>query len=316
MKLLRSLCLSVALICAAHAGPRFAVLPLDNKANVRGETERSSLASDTDHLDRYSMVIREEVEAWLTQQPGVKVMERKDLDKLLKEIDLQNASGLVDASTAIPYGNFKGVSHLVGGSILKISRKATNFKGYGIAATRETYTLRFRMKFMDVSKAELAYSGTYSVSIPVQQTGNASNENSDMYGDLAEKVGEQLDGDEKLKDFLEAMTKPKKSKSKSAEVVDVGDDTGTESAAVSGEKVEVKIDPSPDNCDVEIAGVSVGTSPVKPKLVEGRQVVIRITKPGYLPWQQRVMVSKDMKLTPELAKVPERKPAIIVVPVK
>ena len=148
---------SLAFTVGAIGQPRFAVMPFDNKANVRGGKEKTALDSDVQHIDRYSILLREEVESWLSQQEGAKIMERAELERILKEIDLQNASGLIDEATVIPYGKAKGITHFVSGTILGISRSATTFKGYGVAAQREVYKIRFRLKIMDKKKIFVIY---------------------------------------------------------------------------------------------------------------------------------------------------------------
>ena len=86
--------------------------------------------------------------------------------------------------------------------------------------------------------------------------------------------------------------------------------TAPEPAAPAGLTVEISIAPKPDNCDVEIGGVMIGSSPVTTQLPDGQQVGITIRKDGYQTWERRVLVSKDMKLTPELMKLsPDQKSA-------
>ena len=55
----------------------------------------------------------------LSEEPGFKILERKELQKLLSEVKLQ-ISGLVDKNTAIQAGKMIGAHYLVLGSVISV----------------------------------------------------------------------------------------------------------------------------------------------------------------------------------------------------
>lgn len=73
-------------------------------------------------------------------------------------------------------------------------------------------------------------------------------------------------------------------------------------AAVVGEAtIEVLVQPSESRCELEIDGVFVGMTPGRFPFPAGRKLRVRISKAGFEPWDKTVVVSKDLRLTPELA---------------
>jgi curli biogenesis system outer membrane secretion channel CsgG len=277
----------------AKPAVRLMVITFDNKANVRDRQENTAFDSSARYTDRYSVIIREEVENWFSNQDGIKVTERAEVDDVMKEMTMQNkgAGGVFDESTVISFGKLRGANYLVSGAILQISRRNNSFKGYNTEFNVQTDNLRFRMKITDIARNEQVYSGTYSVKLPVVQTKHGETTDSDIGGTLAGQVSARLDDDEKLQTAIQKLVKPAKAAPSAAP------------APPAILTIEVSIAPKPDNCEIEIGGMVIGTSSVTTKLSEGAQVIIKITKPGYEPWERRVLVGDGLKLTPELKKI-------------
>ncbi|MGK7344816.1 MAG: PEGA domain-containing protein [Candidatus Nitrospinota bacterium M3_3B_026] len=64
-------------------------------------------------------------------------------------------------------------------------------------------------------------------------------------------------------------------------------------------KVSVLIESSPSNCDIEIDGVYVGSTPVQLSLKEGVHHV-KISREGYLPWAKAVKAYHGLYVNPAL----------------
>lgn len=64
-------------------------------------------------------------------------------------------------------------------------------------------------------------------------------------------------------------------------------------------KVSVLIESTPPNCDIEIDGVYVGSTPVQLSLKEGVHHV-KISREGYLPWAKAVKAYHGLYVSPAL----------------
>jgi hypothetical protein len=71
-----------------------------------------------------------------------------------------------------------------------------------------------------------------------------------------------------------------------------------------GKTVDVLFKPSESHCELEIDGLLIGHTPGRFPLPEGRAVRVRISKAGFQTWDRKIMPSKDLQLTPELAPSP------------
>ena len=64
--------------------------------------------------------------------------------------------------------------------------------------------------------------------------------------------------------------------------------------------VEVDFSPKPDNCDVEIDGKYIGGSPLKKRLLAGKEYKIRFSKNGFKDWTGTISPEVGQRITKEL----------------
>jgi hypothetical protein len=88
----------------------------------------------------------------ITEKTNFKVIERKDLDKILEEQGLQ-LKDVMDEKTRIKHGKIKGVQGLLFGKVLGME------KGF------MSYTLKVHLKFDDVEKGEILFSKDFNIKV-------------------------------------------------------------------------------------------------------------------------------------------------------
>ena len=96
--------------------------------------------------------IQNDVTSAITEKTHFKVIERKDLDKILGEQGLQ-LKDVMDEKTRIKLGKIKGVQGLLFGKVLGVE------KGF------MSYTLKVHLKFDDVEKGEILFSKDFTSSV-------------------------------------------------------------------------------------------------------------------------------------------------------
>lgn len=88
----------------------------------------------------------------ITEKTNFKVIERKDLDKILEEQGLQ-LKDIMDEKTRIQHGKIKGVQGLLFGKVLGME------KGF------LSYTVKVHLKLDDVEKGEILFSKDFNIKV-------------------------------------------------------------------------------------------------------------------------------------------------------
>lgn len=101
-------------------------------------------------LENDDGTIRDALISAITEKTSFKVIERKDLDKILEEQGLQ-LKDVMDEKTRIQHGRIKGVQGLLMGKVLGMG------KGF------MSYSLKVQLKLDDVEKGEVVFSKDFSV---------------------------------------------------------------------------------------------------------------------------------------------------------
>ena len=96
--------------------------------------------------------IQNAVTSAITEKTNFKVIERKDLDKILEEQGLQ-LKDIMDEKTRIRHGKIKGVQGLLFGKVLGME------KGF------LSYTVKVHLKLDDVEKGEILFSKDFNIKV-------------------------------------------------------------------------------------------------------------------------------------------------------
>lgn len=261
------------------------VMPFGNMTKERCPVAEATATGDPNHpvrdisTDKYSSAPRAILEDMIVNA-GVSVVERQRLDLALKEEDYKDFNAFSE-DKAVKLGRKLGANAIVLGTIVRAENQDAKFEGYGIQKKIKKVSCELQVRVFDVDSNEIVASkickgaATYKY---LEGSGDLL-ASGDVVHDIVETALEQLRDDPGFFDKLLGKTSREKT-----------------------QDVEVAIEPSPANCDIEVDGNFVGNSPTILSFPVGESIKIRLSKVGYLPWEKSIAPTKGMKLTPELQK--------------
>ena len=260
-----------AVATSAMAGIRVAVTPFE--------------AGDYS-LNQYTEYARGELENLIVSFVGIEVVERSRMDEMAQELAFGNFSGMADAGKVAQFGNMAGAKILVTGSILKVEIEEKGFGGLGISTRSSKAVATVRIRAYDVEKGTVIYSQ------------NFKSDSSGFGGTFGRRGRSASGGSGKRDKESAAIESAMKSLAEDSEFKDLF--TKLNSSSSQAAKLKIEIDPTPDNCDVEVNDVYLGSTPITIELTQGVAVTIKLTKGGFLPWEKKVLPTPGMRITPEL----------------
>lgn len=262
------------------------VAPFENLSQAKAMvTYEAATSPDTNSpkrtftVDRYSEAPRGVLEDILTKQSGLTVIERQRVDSILQE---QQFSGLSDPKQATLLGKMVGAQYIVMGTVQDVAARVKEFNGYGVAVRNTVVTASVRVRVIDLETGAVVASATLegSEAFTASQFGGTAD------SDVAYKV--ITAALRKIKDDAEFMNKI------------------TGKTPTVGDVVEVSFAPTPNNSDILIDGVFVGTSPSTVPMTPNKAVKVTIRHSGYAEWENTVMPRAGLKVSPELTEKSER----------
>jgi len=282
--------LFIAMVFQIHALPvTVMVSPLENLSGVKAMTDyeiqtgTGSEASKRVQVDRYSEVPRGYIEDILLKQRGIKVVERKRVDSLLLESEFSRLKGFVDQEQVSKLGAMLGAQYIVMGSILSLDEEERKFSGYNVTTRIFQIKCEIRVRIIEVKSGSIVFATTVSSDKKSSSQLSQSVSQASVF-QLIKSAILKINDNTSFKEAIVLMTKP----------VD-GD--------MKEKEVEIKINPVPTNCDVEIDGQFIGNSPLILKVEKNKKIVIKISKQGYQHWEKAAKVNDDLQVTPELQSV-------------
>ncbi len=232
-------------------------------------------------VDQYSEAPREILEDIILGIDGVEVVERQRIDSLLLEMDLGRFSGLVDVSQAVQIGKMLGADSVIMGSILYVRTRESKFSGYGIKTKNITVECSIRIRLIDIESSRVSYSKMIKGGNHYPSSSFGGIKDSDIAFSVIESTLEQLYDDDNFKQGIR----------------------GDNARNNGGTMMDIQFIPIPDNCDIEIDGLYVGGSPLTYSLQAGKQVQIRISKPGFQVWERTIIPNPNLIVKPELLRL-------------
>lgn len=131
-------------------------------------------------VDRYTEAPRSILEDILLQIPGVQVVERQQLDKMLLESEYTRKSGLVDQNYVIKIGKQLGANTIVTGTILNVREQNNSFEGYEISTNSKTVIVDVRVRVIDIETGRLVYSKRLKGEKTMLMSNSGGTSNSDL----------------------------------------------------------------------------------------------------------------------------------------
>lgn len=234
-----------------------------------------------DHsLRRYVDLARGELENVIVNIGNIQVVERSQMDSMVEELSFGSFSGLANPNEIAKFGNMSGAQIVVTGSLLNASTKKSSFKGFGVKTDSEQTTATIRVRAYDIEKGTIIFSNT--------SDGNSSGFSTSHGG-----TGQDDGTSAAIQDALQNLAKDKNFKQMLASL---------DPSKQVEEKVQIKVNPSPDNCDLEVNGLYYGSTPTNIELVSGVNATIKLSRAGYVPWERTISARQGMRISPELEK--------------
>ncbi len=210
------------------------------------------------------------------------LLDRLTVEKSLLEIDFNNSSGLVDPSFTIQLGKMLGARYLATGNVIDITRRVTEFKGYGIYTKRTAISVTIGLRIVDAERGTILFidQDVAAEELPIDTT-NVKNtgQTYSIYQNLMKQA--ILKSVYSLRQRVIALTPE---------------------APKIPKMILVPINSEPIGADVEVSGIFYGNTPCELPLEEGRVLEIIISLGGYDLWIKKIAVSSALEINAKLNK--------------
>lgn len=248
--------------------PTLAVVSFENHSNVK--------VTDLENMGLQFL------ESTLSKSGMFTLLDRLTVQKSVEELGFNSASGLVDPSYAIQLGKMLGARYLASGNVIDITRRITEFKGYGITTKRTAISVTIGLRIVDAERGTIFFidQDVAAQELPIStQNTNISGQTYSIYQNLMKQA--ILKSINSLRQRVIATT---------AEV--------TKAPKV----ILVPVNSEPIGADVEISGIFYGNTPCELSLKEGKILEIIISLGGYDPWIKKILVNSALKINAKLSK--------------
>jgi len=222
------------------------------------------------------------LESTLSKSAMFTLLDRLTVQKSVEELGFNAASGLVDPSYAIQLGKMLGARYLATGNVIDITRRVTEFKGYGITTKRTAVSVTIGLRIVDAERGTIFFidQDVAAEELPIDTTNvKNSGQTYSIYQNLMKQA--ILKSVYSLRQRVIATT-PEVTKAPKV--------------------ILVPVNSEPIGADVEISGIFYGNTPCELSLEEGKILEIIISLGGYDPWIKKIAVNSALKIDAKLNK--------------
>ena len=222
------------------------------------------------------------LESTLSKSAMFTLLDRLTVQKSVEELGFNAASGLVDPSYAIQLGKMLGARYLATGNVIDITRRITEFKGYGITTKRTAVSVTIGLRIVDAERGTIFFidQDVAAEELPIDTTNvKNSGQTYSIYQNLMKQA--ILKSVYSLRQRVIATT-PEVTKAPKV--------------------ILVPVNSEPIGADVEISGIFYGNTPCELSLEEGKILEIIISLGGYDPWIKKIAVNIALKIDAKLNK--------------
>ena len=223
------------------------------------------------------------LETALAKSEMFTLLDRLTVQKSLEEIGFSSASGLVDPSFAIQLGKMLGARYLATGNVIDITKRVTEFRGYGIYTKRTAISVTIGLRVVDAERGTIFFidQDVAAQELPIDTTNvKTSGETYSIYQNLMKQA--ILKSVNSLRQRVIAIIPE---------------------APKIPKMILVPINSEPIGADVEISGIFYGNTPCELPLEEGKILEIIISLGGYDPWIKKILVNPALKINAKLNKI-------------
>jgi len=222
------------------------------------------------------------LESTLSKSGMFTLLDRLTVQKSVEELGFNTASGLVDPSYAIQLGKMLGARYLTTGNVIDITKRVTEFKGYGITTKRTAVSVTIGLRIVDAERGTIFFidQDVAAEELPIDTTNvKNSGQTYSIYQNLMKQA--ILKSVYSLRQRVIATT-PEVTKAPKV--------------------ILVPVNSEPIGADVEISGIFYGNTPCELSLEEGKILEIIISLGGYDPWIKKIAVNIALKIDAKLNK--------------
>jgi len=287
----------------AEARPRVAILTFQNASGVRNDVRlqdpnitrsvlpligkdvegRTTFGISTLTVDRYGELARAELENALVEWNDVDIIDRSQLATLQRELDLNDSRGGEREEREL-LAKRHGVDFFVFGQILSLDQETRQYEGFGVPRRLDLSKALLQIRVVQMAPEKVVFATKAEGNSGSVTTAFRVSTKSDSFGDAIREAMQELVN---RRGFRDSFTR---------RVVEA-DGTVSE---LRGNEVVVAFQGKPTGAMVEIDESLVGTTPFKRKLKLQSKHEVRITKPGFLPWQGKITVEDGLTVDVEL----------------
>lgn len=235
------------------------------------------------NLPEIGRVAHDVLNSYLVGLPNVSVVTRDKLAAVKREQEL-GASGLVgNRAKSTQLANLLGADYMITGSVLQYSVEHRRFNSFGINTLTLFHRMRVSLQIVDLGSAKMSFARTYDL------------EYKDTQGSQTYSGGYALAGRER--DLLDGLVQQASADLQKAVVAHTG-------VGATGKVIKIPVSSTPPGADIELNGVYIGSTPSEVSMEEGVQS-LKVNLSGYRPWERKVKVSPDLKVSVALAPLPD-----------
>lgn len=252
------------------------VLAVVLAANVGAELRKIAVVDFEDKTDKHlysiGQVANELMSVSLAKSGLFDVVERVKLNSIMQEHDL-TVSGLVDNTrNMLTLGKLLNADAIITGAVIEFSNREITTTAYNITTKKISYHLEASVKELDVNTSKIAFADFFTADYDYLVT-SGSVKLDDIHRQLLKTA---------LTKATDAIVALEKAKGQPVE---------------TSVTVTVSFASDPAGADVVVDGVYQGATPLDVTLKEGIHVV-KISKGGYQPWENKVNVVQGMSRSP------------------
>lgn len=234
-------------------------------------------------VDVYSETARSQLEQALVGWNDVDVIERQQRAVFERELAL-NEERQGDRAERELLAKQHGVDFYIFGQIVSIEDEVLNYEGYGVPRKIERTTATIFVRVVQMAPERVVFSTeTIGKSERITTPFRSSSGGNAAGTAVRRAILNMVESVEFRRSLVERVNEA--------------------AVGLPGTKLDelaVSFDATPSDAMVELDGFHIGSTPISRSLAPKSEHVVRISKPGFLPWEGRIKVDSALVVKVEL----------------
>lgn len=234
-------------------------------------------------VDVYGETARSQLERVLVMWDDVDVIERQERMVLQRELDL-NDSRQGNREERELFAKQHGVDFYVFGQIVSIDDEVLQYEGYGVPRKVERTTATIFVRVVHMAPERVVFSTEISGKAERITTPFRTSAGGDQHAKAIRRA------------VLNMVEAPEFRQSLTTRVNDAANSLSETRVSV----VTVDFETTPSGSMVDLDGLHIGSTPISKILPLRSEHSVRVTKPGFKPWEGRIKVEEGSAVKIEL----------------